>query len=141
MNAVEYFIWLTGQTISVLLYFWPVTLLLGAAVVFTTIRVTLRSMLFPKALAWSLLPSVVPVAILLWGVVFERQGPGVLVRLLSWEMAPILTLIAMSIAVGAYATWKAMGCRWMVASTSAMFVWFSLAAGFLSGMSVTGDWL
>jgi hypothetical protein len=137
----QYFVWLALQALSGLLVMWPVTLVLLTCIAISTLQAARRSLLTRKTLLWSLVPGVIPIVILLWGVIFQNEGPSVLAVPISWEMGPIVLLFLFSIAIGVYVTWRAEHIRLLVASTSALFCLFALSAGFLSGMSVTGDWI
>lgn len=45
------------------------------------------------------------------------------------------------IALGIYWIWRMKGLRWFALATVLMQQWILLAAGFIAGMSLSGDWL
>jgi hypothetical protein len=141
VNTAEYSLHLAEQGVGVLIAGLPVTIALVAAMglgVFELVRTRSFSI---AVLLWSLVPAVVPFLILLYGSVFRLRGSPVQAEVVSAGTAPILVLIASCAVVGALIAWRIPKGRWMIVSATTMFVWWSIAAGFVSSMAVTGDWL
>jgi hypothetical protein len=144
VDGVGYFLALAQQVFFVMEYFSPITLLLAAAWVWAFAATKPA----PKGGRWRLFalgclpPLAFPVAILVVGVVFVSKPPWV-----TRIEAPAypgylllgLLLVQLPLAAGAVRWWG--GQRPAVAVSWLCGGYVSLAAAFISGMSVTGEWL
>lgn len=128
---------------SVLLYFWPVTLALVAGFVLTLavrLPVVGSGAQFRRRHLLMLSPLAVTLLILVWGALMWHS-PMAQSLAPSWPSYVVLALIVIQLLVSIGVVWAMKGYRWFSTFTVALELWFGLACAFVAGMSVTGDWL
>lgn len=139
MDSAGYFLALAEQVGFGLTAFWPITVLLAIAWVgaFAATKPGPAGGRWRTLALGCLAPFALPVAILVCGVVFaSREGepptfPQYIIAALLLAHLPL---------AGLHCWWWGERCLSVLVSwVSAGYV--SLAAGFISGMSVTGVWL
>jgi hypothetical protein len=140
MSKPRYFFWLAEQAFSGLLFAWPITVILLALVAATFIAAIGKHRLAVSNAAWSLLPIVVPLTLLAWGVVFKQTGLDANLNL-TWQAKAVYVLLVGQIPVAVLAIWRAVNARLLAAATAAFISHYSVWAAFVAGMSVTDDWL
>jgi hypothetical protein len=59
----------------------------------------------------------------------------------SWPSYIVLTLLLAQVLTGIWVIVKMKNYRWFASFTVVLQQWFGLACTFVSGMSVTGEWL
>jgi len=133
MNRIAYTGWLAGQAAEGLTAFWPVTfilaLLAGGAVLndFWGSRLKLE-----RRLIYLFLPAISFVMILLVGSFFEQRPRLHYFPYIGFGAGVVLAVISAVVLKRA----------WMSSiAISLCFLWYSLWCGFVSIMSITGDWL
>lgn len=143
MQFFTTYLWLTQQTVLVLVAFWPITTLLLAfvagAAIFTTgteaVRPTTRRQL--GSVLWCLALFLIPALVLAVGSACAHEAQSdarlgsSLIGLAFWLHVPVLAM----------PLWLLPGKRWLVIAVAALEIWVFVWAAFLSSMSVTGDWL
>lgn len=146
MRDWAYFAWLAKQAAGGLTWAWPVTAVLALLIVGAAIwsRRKLTALLKARTL-WQLLPLGVPVAVLALGTWYacENCSPSSLGQghRHVWAMrASDALLIAQLLGAGILVK-AASPLRALAASFQLLLVWCSFWAGFLAGMSMSGDWL
>lgn len=134
---------LAEQAFSVLYYYWPVTLVL---VILFIIALTFKSPFvgsrtrFCRRHLLVFLPLVLTLLIIVLGVVMEHPSdspnlaPG-------WPSYVLLALLIIQLATSIWVIWLMKGYRLFSIFTVVLELWFALACAFITGMSVTGDWL
>ena len=141
MGRIQSIAWLAEQAFSVLLYFWPVTVVLVAGVVATlALKFPLLRSQFCSRYLLIFSPLAVTLLTLLWGALMHHpstsQTPAP-----SWPSYVVLALLTVQILISIWVVWLMKGYRWFSAFTVMLEQWFGLACAFVAGMSVTGDWL
>jgi len=133
-----YLLWLIVQTASVLVYLWFVTL---PAIIF--IGVCLYHERCVKAerrcralYVW--LPLCVPLPILVVGTIF-RHRPDAHYKLPIPD--PMVWPALFVVLVCSYCVYRASSRRTLAVAVSLLSVELALAAFFVAGMSISGDWL
>jgi hypothetical protein len=86
------------------------------------------------------IPALLSVAILALGAILRHDPTS---RPLISKVAQylILFLLATHIPIGGYIVYYMRGFRWFAVSVVLLQLWWSFLIGFVSLMSVTGDWL
>src|SRR5262245_10156158 len=139
MTRSEYFLWLMSQALSGLRAFRVITLLLIVAVILVTAW-SFRSRASTRRLRLLPLILITPVAILGLGTLFERSDRLPLEHL-PWPVYAVYGLLVVHVVAAVIMIVKLRGLRWAAASWSALSLWCSLWAGFVSIMSITNDWI
>ncbi len=140
MSGLPYFFWLAGEALVVGPVLFPgLTLLAIAGVVLAVGGARGNKDVVRTRSLWLLLPFAIPLAILVFGVVFVYDGP--VWSAPAWRGAMISVLISLHLPVAAVLLWRLWTIRWVVVGVSAVQTWYSLCAGFMAGMSVTNVWL
>ena len=133
MNGFAYTVWLAGQAADGLTMLWPVTFLLpvlaGGAVLWDVWGARLK---FGRRMLYLLLPVIGVVTILLMGSLFENHPGLVCLPYVGVGTALVLAIVSTVVLRPA----------WMSSITvSLCLLWYSVWCGFVSLMSITGDWL
>jgi hypothetical protein len=140
MAEVSYFFWLGTQAIEVAGFFFPGFALLAVCGLIVSTVAAIRD---PQPLRrkWALLlvPVVIPIAILGYGVAFNYTGPigsapewrGEIIDVLFWSQVPIGIIITAILWRNPLVPLGVVG----------FLMWYSIGAAFMSGMSVTNVWL
>jgi hypothetical protein len=140
MSQVEYFVWLAVEAAGGLLQWWPVTLSSGAFVALTLRPAVREPKMTPSDVAWLLLPVVVPIALLLWGVAFRETGSASLERS-TWQEHGVSLLLLAHVPLVAISTWRTQRRRLFAFAVGVFIAHYSFWAAFLAEMSVRNDWL
>lgn len=133
MNPITYFFWLIEQASGGLFYIWPVTLgiLIFAIVAFIFVLKTQKEA-FQKNYKFLPVPLIGTVIILLVGVLFEKKENFIFTTYFA---------IGFTVLLAGISIYKSKNI-WPIAVTSSLLIlWFSFWCWFVSGMSITGDWL
>jgi hypothetical protein len=142
----RYFLSLTRQVAEGIGWAWPISLclLLGLAAAVLHKPGHLRACLRP-GWAWQLTVLLNPIAILFLGTAYacENCSPssiGLGVRHVRAMRLADALLVAQ---LGAVVWWVSRGkpCRLFTAALHLLFLWCTLWAAFIAGMSMSGDWL
>ena len=133
--------WLSGQALAAVLYFWPVTLALAVVVGVVAFKTAKQRRLAVRCIVGSAAPAVIPILIIAWGTAFERVDAGRAFGDPGWHSHAVTALLAVVVPLVGIAVWKAAGCRWLAVAIGAFIGWCSMWAAFVAGMSVTGDWI
>jgi hypothetical protein len=143
MEHLQYAVWLLGQAISALFYFWPISLILVAGFIVTLL---VRSPFIGSGSTFHrrhlvvLSPLFVTLLIIILGTVMahpstsQSQAP-------SWPSYLVDAFLLIQLLVSIWVVWLMKGYRWFSVFTVGLEQWFGLACAFIAGMSVTGDWL
>lgn len=141
MGRLSYTAWLAGQALSVLFYYWPVTLVLVIGLVVALARKSPPlGAQFRLRHLFVLTPLIVTLLILLWGMVMEHPSNSQTLAP-SWPSYVVLALLVGQVLVSIWVVWAMKGYRWVTAFMVALEQWFGLACAFVATMSVSGDWL
>jgi hypothetical protein len=133
MNHASYFFWLAGQAFGGVIYFWPVSLVLSAALIASMAMDVKRGrMKANRRIAWLAMPMLGTILMLVVGVVFEKRE--------AMAFLPYVVL-AIVFALCVWTVYKSRGFRITAAAVSLQILWLSLWCGFVTVMSITGDWL
>ena len=134
ITAIWSTVGLFGYAFQIILYFWPVSLLLGLhAVVATLFTRPSTSML---AL---IVPFIWPVLILLVGASFWHAGPRWAAPDLPIAGVAILFLIQLILSAGII--YELRGRRWSATAVCLVAAWLGLISWFLAGMALTNVWV
>jgi len=133
MDHISNFIWLMKQASDGLFYGWPITigLLVFTLYVFAS-AIKQKREAFIKILKFLPLPLVGTVLILISGIAFEEEPKYTFV---------VHTAFWATVLIAVILVYKALDTRKVALATSLLIVWYSFWCWFVSGMSVTGDWL
>lgn len=139
----EYFIWLTSQAFSLVIWLWPVTYGLTIAAVCSLLSIdrdefNARSLLF-------LLPLIgFPFVILAWGAVFTHslgdEYPFI-EPYPSWQLHAVHLMWLVNLPLAILAVVFNAGQRMFVAFAAAFLFLVTSSSTLTAVMSVTGDWL
>jgi hypothetical protein len=144
MAAILHFLNLAAISVEVLLVFAPplaILILLGLIWAVAGIRSVEREqrgkLVWP--LFWALSQFLFPAAILICGIVWEDQNwagqrnpyMSNVITFLVWAQLPVTAVLA--------CLWRR--CWWLICSLALAAFAYSLAAAFVSEMSITGGWL
>jgi len=136
MKCVFDTVWLVMMAGSVLRYYWPVTVSLIAAVAVAGFCNRSR---FQR---WHLLifaPLFVTFLIVVWGSIMKHDDSQGLAS--SWPGLVIYALLVIQLLTSIGVVFAMKGHRWFATFVVLLELWIGLACAFVSGMSVTGDWL
>jgi len=141
MNGVGYFFWLAEQSIQAGLVLMPFfTLLAFLALVIAVVAHVNRPEAMQRKWRWILIPFLIPIAILIYGVVFRYTGTGhspdttkrvLVLQILLWSHIPIAIILMFIVKRNPL----------VPLGLSFFQFWLSLSTSALAGMSVTGNWL
>lgn len=133
MNLAQQLVFLAEQAWGAVAYMWPVSLgLLILAVAAVLADVIRKRIQVSRSIALLALPLCGPVAILVVGVLFEMHD--------TMESLPLF-ILAVVFVLCAWIVYR-LRKSWMTAvACSLLVLWCSLCCAFVSGMSITGDWL
>ncbi len=142
LKGIMYFFTLAQQALDLVEYFWPITLLLAIAWVWSlAVMEPVPNGSRLRILCLGCLPPFAfPFAILVFGAIFVSEPPiGVEAPVFPRCIITALLLAELPLAVLMSFRW---GKRWPAIATSWVCAgYLSLAAGLISTMSVTGIWL
>ena len=85
-------------------------------------------------------PALLSVAIVALGAIFKHD-PVSKNLIASVAKYSILFLLAIHIPIAGYIVYYMRGFRWFAVSAVSLQLWWSFCIGFVSLMSITGDWL
>ena len=140
------FLWLARQTVHGIGWMWPISLFLlvslAAAILYS--RGSLRACVHPRR-AWELLVLLNPVVLLFLGAAYacEDCSPSALglgTRHI-WAIHVANALVVGQLLAIIWWVWHAQSCRLFSAALHVLFLWCTLQAAFIAGMSLSGDWL
>lgn len=141
MNGVDYFFWLAGQSIQVGLMLMPsIALLAFLGLVIAFAAHINRPEAIKRKWRWLLLPFLIPIVILLYGVIFRYAGPRhspettqrvLVLQILLWSHVPIAFIFTIFLRQNPL----------VPLGLSFFQFWLSLSTAAMAGMSVTGNWL
>jgi hypothetical protein len=144
MMNISQAVWLAEQSLSMLGYFWQITLPLVIAVLAALIHqfYCMRSgFKFVKRHLLLLSPLSFSILILIWGALMEHPtGPDTPVAP-DWPTYVIVAFLGLQMLLSVWLVWTMKTLRWLTLFGGALQMWFSFACSFVAGMSVTGDWL
>jgi len=137
MTPLEQYLWLSKQALSGALFCWPVTAAIAAAIALTVWK-SLATVTVGRALLL-LTPFVAPLLLLLCGTVMEhsdhhREAP-------MWPCLLVYAVFFGNFLCAAFVVWRTPGHRRLAVAGSALALWLTLWATFVSAMSVSGDWM
>jgi hypothetical protein len=129
-----------------LLWAWPVTLILVCGVAGGLVLATRRGgPIVWRSFAAQVLLLLVPVATLVLGSVYacENCSPSSLGQGVRHYAAlrVVNVLFVLQLAWAGWFVYSSRGARIVALFWQALFVWCTLCAGFIAGMSISGDWL
>ena len=131
--------WLSGQLVSGLVVFFPVSLPLAIWLGILVARSRgPASSIDQYQLLWLTFPGVLPALCLLWGVTFRNQTRAINT---GWQSDAITVMLFACFALGVLAVIMNRGQRWLAAAAACCIQWLCLGSAVLGGMSVTGDWI
>jgi hypothetical protein len=132
--------WTAKQALSVVVGFWPVTVVWLAVVVGTAIFAAQWHRAALTRAIWALLPFAFSAAIIFCGVVFNN--PGGLRQLSSTAASALLAVLLVGqLALSVFLVWRLSGIRIVASVLSVGGVWLSFWGAFVSTMSMSGEWL
>jgi hypothetical protein len=102
-----------------------------------------RSLRMADAVRAGLL-CLLPVTILAWGTVREHttsHGDRSVQNWLESDFYVLHGLVAVSVVLLGVAVWRSPGRRAFMIAVSTLVLWWVFMAWFVSGMSISGDWL
>jgi len=141
MNSVGYFVWLARSSLEVGVVLLPhVALLALLGTIIAIAAFAQRPEATEKKWRWLLLPFLIPVIILIYGVAFRHPGPGfspetttriLVLQVLLWSHLPIAIILTILVR------------RNPLVPLGLAFLqfWVSLSTSAMAAMSVTGNWL
>lgn len=135
------FFWLAGQAFGVLTHYWMVTV---AAIAGMAGSVLVQYFFFEPE-PWRVrhflvfTPLSVSIVILLLGTLFGKDSGWFSAG--DWLVHTVWVLVIVQILVSVWTVWAMKGYRWFTVFATALQLWFGLGCAFVSGMSITGDWL
>ncbi len=133
MTYTSHFFWLTGQALNGVAYLWPVSLGLFATLVASVaMDIKHRRIEVDRRLTWLAMPMVGTILMLIVGVAFERKA--------TMAFLPYVVLVII-VALCVWTVYRSRGFRITAAAVSLQILWLSLWCGFVTVMSITGDWL
>jgi len=141
MNGIPYFFWLAEASLGAgLVLLFPFAFLGFLGLVIASLANSNRPEAMHRKWRWLLLPFLMPVIILIYGVIFQHTGrgdpPDFQTRVFTLE---ILVCSHLPIAI---LFMVFMRRNFLVPLGISLFQgWLSLSAAAMAGMSVTGDWL
>ena len=138
MNRVQYFMFLSEQTLSFMLYFWYVSLgLLIACLVASVLNNPFNRRHYHIRNWFVFSPILITFSFLMVGTIFEYHAvkPSVLPRILN------ITLGLLQLSLSGILIWKLSRIRWFTFTVNLLILWCSLWAYFLTAMSISGVWV
>lgn len=143
MEIVQYTTWLGGQALSALEHFWPLTVGLSLVAILVAARcLHVEEKRTPVLrVLWTLLPFVLPILILAWGSLQRYSGPVGTISPDRWQGYVVWALVLAHIPLCGLLVRKLRGLQWVAVANSALAIWCSWWVGFVSVMSITGDWV
>jgi uncharacterized protein YqgC (DUF456 family) len=141
MDGVSYFFWLAGQALEIALFFPPTAILTLVAGVsaFVLVWAVLRER-WHLALVGTVIPLVLPVAILLCGVLLA-YNTDLDESASQWPEWLVTTLLLAHLPLSAALIALLRGARWFALAMSVAIFGYSWGAAIMSTMSVSGRWL
>jgi hypothetical protein len=139
----QYILELATGTLSVMRYYFPVTIVVGCFWICGLIETGRHLLERPlRLIHLCLLPGALTLAVLFVGVAFEHRGPVPLPGT-QWALPNYLIggLAIAHLPLAALLIWRSEKQWPVVAASSAFWLWATLCAAIIAGMSVTGDWL
>ena len=137
-----YFWWLARQAAGGLLVVWPVTLGILVWIAFGIRTFVSKSNPLPLS-NWllQLVPIVFPLCILALGAVFACPNCTPFFHRRHWAGYAVDALTFGQLVSAVWLVNRTRGARSLSSALQALFLWYSLWAGFISGMSISGDWI
>ncbi len=142
MNSIMYFLWLLSMTPGLILYLWQGSLVL-AILTGTALFIWAKKKPIPSLRLKLLIANLLYFLIFLClGTIF-RAGE-------NWTALPysnaiintlLVLLVLQIILAGASVFLTSTGSRFLTSTVVVWGIYFSLSAAFISGMSISGDWL
>jgi len=131
---------LVGHSMSMLQYYWPVTLGLTIAVAVTSIAnfPFVPGRFRPRHL-FIFLPLVIAFAIVAWGAAYNHTDRATAAP--EWPLRVVNGLVISQalVSIGVVSVMK--GYRWFSLCAVLLQMWVGLAFAFVASMAVTNDWL
>jgi len=141
MNALFYYLWLAVQSVTVLVLLpYAGILFLAGAFMALVFAFRLRPEQRLRALAGTFASLVIPAAVLLCGVVFAHN-PLLDSKAPTWPLQLIHGLLVAQLGLGALLVSLLRGIRFFVLAMSTAAFGYAIGAWFISGMSISGEWL
>lgn len=147
MNTWTYFFWLLRQASDGPLVMWPVTAILLLWLGFAGWKHFISPGRTRPRGGWFLqiAPACIPATLLVFGAAFQCEHctpPEWQDRVQHlWAIDVINALTIVQIASSVVIVWIASGTRSLSAAIQTLFLWCSFWTGFISAMSISGDWL
>lgn len=130
--------WMFGGLIEGLMFFWPVSLLLGLHALAATARSS-WAVRDPGTIFALLVPFVWPALILLTGAAWRHAGPRHNAAMVPIIVVGILFVIQVVLSAGIVYTRRRE--RWAALATSLLAGWFGVLSLFIARMALTNVWL
>lgn len=141
---MDHFLALAEQVLHCVVYFWPLTLLLAAGWIGAfAVSQPKFTRPFGRAFLFACLPPLAfPVLILICGSIFAHEAtPGARQAPAQFALYLNHALVLIQFPLAGLACWL-LGRQLLIALASWFAAWYvSAFAWFVSGMSITGDWL
>jgi hypothetical protein len=139
-GPVGYFFWLASQSVGIGLFLLPIQAMIAfTAVVAAGFAAIWNPAQLKGKWLWLLLPFVIPVVILAFGVAFHYQGP--LGSAPPWRGQVLDVLVWAHVPIGLVLLVVARRNPLVPLGLSVFQWWVSCGAAFMSYMSVTNIWL
>ncbi|MBI1314029.1 hypothetical protein GC176_22265 [bacterium] len=138
LERFDRFIWLAGQVWSGMIWAWPISLPIECVAAVSFFLVYTDERLQFRPLLWLLPGVLVPLLQLVWGAVFKHT---VMETFEPWHLYGLHLLLSLNFLLAIVAVVKNRGQRVFVSAVVSLLLLWSLFCGFISGMSVTGDWI
>ena len=139
---MAYFAWLLSMSVDLALYAVPITVALLFALVVAVLRHYRRAE--RPRIPWGaiVVGFAIPLLILVYGTIRAAEGtnwtPRSGVQFAPWIVYGCLGAHVLLVALAA---WRTPNARGLVVAIGACQFWWSIGAGFVALMSVTGQWL
>jgi hypothetical protein len=134
------FVWMTEQAWSAVVYYWPLTLaLLAAIIVATFLSRRAISHSAARTRLWLAAPLSVPFVILLWGTAMAHSDAATAAP--RWPAYALTALLGGSLFFFALCVWRAIGLRWLALAVVLFAAWLTSCTAFIAGMSIANDWI
>ncbi len=140
MEFFQYTLWLTKMAMSMLTYFWPITLIVVLGFLIGLFQSIFISGWDKPRRLLALLPLALTLLIFMWGTAMRHpiQSPDTAP---AWTTHVVIALLVAQLFVSIWAVWAMKGYRLFALFAVTLGQWVGLCAAFVSTMSVTGDWL
>lgn len=128
---------LAGEASSLFRHFWLVTLI---SVVGMVLSISIQYFFFERQ-RWQVrhfvvfAPLIFSFLTLLWGTVFRARPEAAFAALF------LLAFIVIQLIASIWVVWKMKGFRWFSVFAVVLQLLFGFGCVFVSGMSITGDWM